>query len=139
MLSGTSGSEGSAVKSTDHSGLPVTGEAQVSEADKHRAMVLERCRKGRDEANRLGLFIKEKGGSMVRHLMMTGDLQQTKDSREGLEESLEKIHRSPRYLDKQVQKWERWYVLASTPNDETESSQVKIGPGKFSELTYAVC
>ena len=105
----------------------------MSEADKHRAMVLERCRKGRDEANRLGLFIKEKGDSMVRHLVMTGDLQQT------LEGSLEKMHRSLRYLDKQALGWERWYVLASTTNDETESSQVRIGSGKFSELKYEGC
>ena len=75
---------------------------------------------------------------MVRHLMMTGDLQQTKDSREGLEGSREKIHWSPGYLDKQVQEWERWYVLASTPKEETGSAQVKTGSGKFAELTYEV-
>ena len=63
MLSGTSGSEGSAVESSEHNGLPVTGEGHVSEADRNRAMVLEQCRKGRDEANRRGLFVKEKSDS----------------------------------------------------------------------------
>ena len=70
--------------------------------------------------------------------MVTGDLQQTKDSREGLEGSLEKIQRSLRHLDKQVQEWERWFVLASTLNDETESLQVKIGSGKFAELPTVI-
>ena len=71
--------------------------------------------------------------------MKSGDLQQTKDSREGLEGNLEKIQRSPRYLDRHVPEWERWDVLATTPDDETSSSKMKIGSGKFGDLTYEVC
>ena len=71
--------------------------------------------------------------------MRSGDPQQTKDSREDLEGNLEKIQRSLRYLDKQVQELEKWYVLATTPEDETQMSKVKIGAGKFGELAYEEC
>ena len=66
---------------------------------------------------------------------MSGDLSITKDSREGLEGNLEKIQRSLRYLDRQVQEWKKWYVLATTPEDETSSAQVKIGSGKYGTVT----
>ena len=115
-----SDSEGCAVKSKESTGLPTnTGDTPLaSEADKNRAQVLEKCRTGRDNADRLGLFLKEKSDEQVRRLMMSGDLQMTKDSREGLGGNLEKIQRSLRYFDRQVQEWERWYVLATTPEDE---------------------
>ena len=98
-------------------------------------MVLDRCRKGRDEANRLGLFKKEKGDSIVRNLMMTGDLQQTKDSWEGLGGSLEKVQRPLRHLDKQVQEKERWYVLASKQGTEVKSRGVCVMPTKNGSST----
>ena len=89
----TEASGGSAVKQTDDLSLPTGEGEQMTEEDPNRARVLGACRNGRDEINRLNLFLKEKNDQAIRILTNSGKLKLTRDCREGTEESDGNIQR----------------------------------------------